>query len=69
MADMEIAVGLGWKAGMDPALIFTGFQIFYNYFLDEMGGNWKITGHIQHSLKIIHSLVFHVDVCIMTKSY
>ncbi len=39
VADVEVAVGLGWKAGLDDCVaVFFGADIFGD---DDRGGNWR----------------------------
>ena len=38
MADVEIAVGLGWKAGMNPTTVGTGRVVLVDGVLDEVRG-------------------------------
>ena len=36
MADVKIAVGFGWKAGLNAASVFTFLQIFFHNLFDEI---------------------------------
>src|SRR5262249_6234372 len=45
MTDMQVAVRLGWKAGVYAALILTGFQVLENDFANGIRG-LRRRGHI-----------------------
>jgi hypothetical protein len=41
VADVEVAVGLGWEAGHDPAPVFAGLEIRLDELADEVGGGCR----------------------------
>ena len=42
MADVQVAVGFGWKARMHAAPVFTGCYVFFNKLLDEIQGGASV---------------------------
>jgi hypothetical protein len=44
MSDVQIAIGLGWKPGMYPALVLICPEVFMDNFPDKIMCRYRIVG-------------------------